>query len=312
VSVRTGAKPFWAFDKGATENATVVGELLGDLMQRGLGFSEPRLYVLDGGKALHTAVRKYAGESAPIQRCQVHKRRNVLDHLTDEQKPGVARKLNAAYALEEYAAARQAVDGLHHELMHLNPSAARSLAEGLEETLTAHRLHVPQQLRLTLASTNVIESAFSIVEKVCLNVKRWHSGDQRERWVGSGLLVAQKQFRRIKGHKQILLSSQSCKLSSLISQLLRNAERHRKLSYPRAATFNGKSGVPLCRAPHMLRHVNYSCVRTDGFSSNPLALALVHFCSLRALFQSFCDPIECGLFNLSSLSPQNRNLIQIS
>lgn len=150
-------------------------------------------------------MKKYAGESAPIQRCQVHKRRNVLDHLTDEQKPAVARKLNAAYALEDYAAAKQALDGLHHELMHLNPSAARSLGEGLEETLTVHRLHVPQQLRLTLASTNVIESAFSIVEKVCLNVKRWHGGDQRERWVGSGLLVAQKQFRRIKGYKQIPL-----------------------------------------------------------------------------------------------------------
>ena len=200
-----GRKTILGIRQGATENATVVGELLGDLMNRGLDFSTPRLYVLDGGKALHAAVKKYAGESAPIQRCQVHKRRNVLDHLTDEQKPAVARKLNAAYALEGYAAAREALNGLHHELMHLNPSAARSLGEGLEETLTVHRLHVPQQLRLTLASTNVIESAFSIVERVCLNVKRWHSGDQRERWVGSGLLVAEKQFRRIKGHKQLPL-----------------------------------------------------------------------------------------------------------
>jgi putative transposase len=200
-----GRKTILGIRQGATENATVVGELLGDLMNRGLDFSTPRLYVVDGGKALHAAVKKYAGESAPIQRCQVHKRRNVLDHLTDEQKPAVARKLNAAYALEEYAAAREALNGLHHELMHLNPSAARSLGEGLEETLTVHRLHVPQQLRLTLASTNVIESAFSIVERVCLNVKRWHSGDQRERWVGSGLLVAEKQFRRIKGHKQLPL-----------------------------------------------------------------------------------------------------------
>jgi len=200
-----GRKTILGIRQGATENATVVGELLGDLMNRGLDFSTPRLYVLDGGKALHAAVKKYAGESAPIQRCQVNKRRNVLDHLTDEQKPAVARKLNAAYALEEYAAAREALNGLHHELMHLNPSAARSLGEGLEETLTVHRLHVPQQLRLTLASTNVIESAFSIVERVCLNVKRWHSGDQRERWVGSGLLVAEKQFRRIKGHKQLPL-----------------------------------------------------------------------------------------------------------
>src|SRR5262244_2066922 len=198
-----GKKIILGIRQGATENATVVGELLGDLMNRGLDFTQPRLYVLDGGKALHTAVRKYAGESAPIQRCQVHKRRNVLDHLTDEQKPFVAKKLNAAYALEDYAAAQQALNALQRELMDLNPSAARSLAEGLEETLTVHRLHVPPQLRKTLASTNVIESAFSIVERVCSNVKRWHGGDQRERWVGSALLVAEKQFRRIQGYKQI-------------------------------------------------------------------------------------------------------------
>jgi putative transposase len=198
-----GQKTILGIRQGATENTTVVGELLGDLVNRGLDFTEPRLYVLDGGKALAAAVKKYAGESAAIQRCQVHKRRNVLDHLTDEQRPAVAKKLNAAYALEDYAAAQQALNALHRELMDLNPSAARSLGEGMEETLTVHRLHVPIQLRKTLSCTNVIESAFSIVERVCRNVKRWHGGDQRERWVGSGLLVAQKQFRRITGYKQI-------------------------------------------------------------------------------------------------------------
>jgi len=198
-----GRKMILGLRQGATENATVVSELLSDLVSRGLDFAVPRLYVLDGGKALTAAVKQHAGEAAAIQRCQVHKRRNVLDHLTDEQKPAVAKKLNAAYALEDHAAARQALDALHRELMDLNPSAARSLGEGLEETLTVHRLHVPMQLRKTLASTNVIESAFSIVERVCKNVKRWHGGDQRERWVGSGLLVAQKQFRRITGYKQI-------------------------------------------------------------------------------------------------------------
>lgn len=198
-----GRKTILGIRQGATENATVVGELLGDLMERGLDFTEPRLYVLDGGKALTAAVKKHAGESAAIQRCQVHKRRNVLDHLTDEQKAGVAKKLNAAYALEDYDAAKQALNVLHRELMDLNPSAARSLGEGMEETLTVHRLHLPMKLRKTMASTNVIESAFSIVERVCKNVKRWHGGDQRERWVGSGLLVAEKQFRRVQGHKQI-------------------------------------------------------------------------------------------------------------
>ena len=198
-----GRKTILGIRQGATENATVVGELLGDLVERGLDFSQPRLYVLDGGKALTAAVKKHAGESAAIQRCQVHKRRNVLDHLTDEQKPGVAKKLNAAYALEDDAAAKQALNALHRELMDLNPSAARSLGEGMEETLTVHRLHLPMQLRKTMASTNIIESPFAIVEQVCRNVKRWHGGDQRERWVGSGLLVAEKQFRRVQGYKQI-------------------------------------------------------------------------------------------------------------
>src|SRR5258708_7078468 len=122
-----GRKTILGIRKGGTENARVVGELLADLVDRGLDFTEPRLYILDGGKALSTAVKKHAGESAAIQRCQVHKRRNGLDHLTDEQKPGVAKRLNTAYALEDYAAAKQALNQLHRELMDLNPSAARSL-----------------------------------------------------------------------------------------------------------------------------------------------------------------------------------------
>ena len=198
-----GRKTILGIRQGATENATVVGELLSDLLARGLDFTQSRLYVLDGAKALTAAVKKHAGEAAAIQRCQVHKRRNVLDHLTEEQQPGIAKRLNAAYKLEDYAAAKHALNVLHRELMDLNPSAARSLAEGLEETLTVHRLHLPMQLRKTMASTNVIESAFSIVETVCRNVKRWHGGDQRERWVSSGLLVAEKQFRRIQGYRHI-------------------------------------------------------------------------------------------------------------
>ena len=173
-----GRKTILGLRQGATENATVVGELLGDLVERGLDFTRPRLYVLDGGKALPAAVKSHAGDAALIQRCQVHKRRNVLDHLTEEDKPLVAAKLNAAYAMEDYNAAKLALKKLHRELMDVNPSAARSLEEGMEETLTVHRLQLPMQLRQTLASTNVIESAFSVVERVCANVKRWHSGGQ--------------------------------------------------------------------------------------------------------------------------------------
>ena len=197
-----GQKTVLGLREGATENATVVGELLEDLAARGLDFSVPRLYVLDGSKALLAAVRRHAGEAALIQRCQIHKKRNVLDHLPQEHRR-VQQKLNNAYAMAEYAEARRALDRLHRKLMDLNPSAARSLAEGLEETLTVHKLRVPASLRKTLASTNVIESAFSIVEMICRNVKRWRGGDHLERWVGSALLVAEKKFRRVRGYQQI-------------------------------------------------------------------------------------------------------------
>jgi transposase-like protein len=200
-----GRKTVLGLREGATENATVVGDLLSELIGRGLDFSIPRLYILDGAKALHAAVKRHAGKAAFIQRCQVHKKRNVIDYLPQEYKASVKRKLQNAYSMVHYDDAKRALDQLHRELMDLNPSAARSLEEGLEETLTVHKLGVPDQLRRTLASTNVIESAFSIVETVCRNVKRWRSGDQIERWVGSGLLVAERQFRKVIGFRQIPL-----------------------------------------------------------------------------------------------------------
>jgi putative transposase len=204
-----GRKTVLGLREGATENATVVSALLSELIERGLDFTTPRLYILDGGKALHAAVRRHAGDAACIQRCQVHKKRNVIDHLPEEHKADVKRKLQNAYAMVDYGDAKRALERLHRELMDINPSAARSLEEGLEETLTVHRLRVPEQLRRTLTSTNVIESAFSIVETVCRNVKRWRDGDHIERWVASGLLVAERQFRKVIGHRQIpmLLSS---------------------------------------------------------------------------------------------------------
>jgi transposase-like protein len=210
-----GTKTVLGIREGATENTAVVSALLSELVERGLDFSTPRLYVLDGGKALAAAVRKHAGEAAFLQRCQVHKKRNVVDHLPDEHKADVRRKMQNAYAMAEYADAKRALEQLHRELMDLNPSAARSLEEGLEETLTVHKLRVPDQLRRTLCCTNVIESAFSIVETVCRNVKRWRDGDHIERWVGSGLLVAERQFRKVIGHRQIplLLSSMATAVS---------------------------------------------------------------------------------------------------
>lgn len=198
-----GEKVILGLHQGATENGTVVKHLLDDIAQRGVEFQVPRLYVLDGGKALHSAVRKTAGKCAFIQRCQVHKIRNVVDHLTEEYQSSVRCKMRNAYNMQDHAAAKRALDALLRELMELNPSAAHSLEEGLEDTLTVHRLRLPDKLRRTLSNTNVIESAFSTVETVCRNVKRWQGGDQYLRWVASGLTWAESRWNRIHGHREI-------------------------------------------------------------------------------------------------------------
>ena len=198
-----GQKTVLGIRQGATENAVVVSELLADLEERGVDFAIPRLYVVDGAKALGKAVRKHAGKAALIQRCQLHKRRNVVAHLPEEYRESVDRKLANAYAMVSTADAQRALEKLHRELMELNPSAARSLREGMEETLTVHRLPLSPLLRKTLSTTNPIESAFSVVERICSRVKCWQRGDHIERWVGSALRVAEKNFRRVKGYKDL-------------------------------------------------------------------------------------------------------------
>jgi len=198
-----GHKIVLGLRQGASENTTVVRQLLEDVQRRGVDFEVPRLYVLDGGKALQAAVRKLAGPCALIQRCQVHKIRNVADHLPEEHQSTIRCKLRNAYAMREHADAERALASVLHELMHLNPSAARSLEEGAPETLTVHRLRVPAKLRPSLASTNLIESAFSIVETVCRNVKRWQGGDQYLRWVASGLLWAESRWNRLHAYREL-------------------------------------------------------------------------------------------------------------
>lgn len=137
-------------------------------------------------------MRRHAGEATLIQKCPVHKKRNVLNHLSEKHKPAVKRKLQAAYTMAEHDEAKRALQRLAGELMDLNPSAARSREENMEETLTVRKLRVPRRSRRSLDSTHVIESAFSMVDTVCRNVKRWRDGDQIERWVASCLLVDQR------------------------------------------------------------------------------------------------------------------------
>jgi putative transposase len=198
-----GEKRLLGLRQGATENATVVTSLLEELRERGVRTDVPTLFVLDGAKALHAAVIRVWGKFAVIQRCQVHKRRNVEAHLSEEHHEELGQRLSAAYHETNATQALTLLRATVKWLRRISPAAAASLEEGLEETLTVVRLGVPELLRKTLATTNPIESAFSVAESVTRRVKRWRDGDMRERWCVAGLLDAERRFNRVKGHKYL-------------------------------------------------------------------------------------------------------------
>lgn len=200
---RLGNKIVLGLEQGSSENTTVVRGLLGQLAERGVDFNEPRLYLLDGSKALRSAVLRFAGDAAFIQRCQVHKIRNVTEYLPEAERPAVKFRMRAAYLKPEAVDAKNALYKLHDELMESNPSAAGSLAEGLDETLTVLQLGLPPKLRQILSSTNIIESGFSLVGKICRQVKRWQGSDQRLRWISSSLLFAESRWNKLHGHRQM-------------------------------------------------------------------------------------------------------------
>jgi putative transposase len=197
----TGHKHVLGLVQGGTENSAVVQHLLDDLIERGLNPEERMLIVLDGSKALRKAVTKTFGDRCPVQRCQIHKRRNVKDHLPQEFQGSADQRIRTAYAMKDYDQAKAQLVKTVDWLEGINPSAANSLKEGLEETLTLHRLGLPEALRKSLQSTNLIESALSVAATVTQRVKRWRRGDMRLRWTAAGLMQAEKNFRRIRGYK---------------------------------------------------------------------------------------------------------------
>lgn len=200
---RFGHKIVLGLRQGGTENAAVVGSLLGELMERGVDFTAPRLYVVDGSRAIYGAIRNYAGDAAFFQRCQVHKIRNVAAHLPEAERAAVKFRMRAAYQMADIGDARQSLFQLHEDLMQSNPSAAGSLVEGMEETLTVIDLRITPKLRQTLSCTNAIESSFATVEKICTQVKRWQGRDHRLRWVASGLLFAEGRWNRLHGYRHM-------------------------------------------------------------------------------------------------------------
>jgi putative transposase len=194
-----GTKVPLALAEGATENATVVRDLLASLRDRGLDVIRPMLVVIDGAKALRRAVTEVF-DNPVIQRCQLHKLRNVTDRLPDALASVVAKRMRAAYRNPDPLVAQAELETLARELDRSHPGAAASLREGLADTLTIGRLGVPPTLARTLRSTNSIESMIAICRDHAANVKRWRDGQMVLRWVAAGMGEAAKQFRRINGY----------------------------------------------------------------------------------------------------------------
>ena len=189
--------------EGSTENATLARTLLADLVDRGLDPEQAILFVIDGGKAIRRAIRDVFGEHALVHRCHRHKERNVTDLLPERDRPQVLARIRGAWALENPELAKQRLEQLVAELQRTWPDAAGSLREGLDETLTLMRLGITGQLAKTLCSTNPCESMIEIVRYTQRNVKRWQDGDMRKRWTAAGMLVAEQQFRRIIGYRDL-------------------------------------------------------------------------------------------------------------
>ena len=199
----TGIKHPLGLWEGSTENATVVQGLLTNVQSRGLRTDRSLLVILDGAQALHTAVTQTFGPAALVQRCQVHKRRNVLEHLPEAQRPWVKAILTRAYTHADVKAARRLLQDLARRLDAEYPSAAASVREGLDETLTVIGLRLSERLQRSLATTNAIESLLSRTRHIKRNVKRWRGGTMVLRWVAAGVLEAAKGFRRVNGCKEM-------------------------------------------------------------------------------------------------------------
>ena len=189
--------------EGSTENATLVSMLLADLVDRGLDPDQAILFVIDGGKALRKAIKDVFGEHALVHRCHRHKERNVTDLLPERDRPQILVRIRGAWALENADLAEQRLEQLASELDRTWPDAAASLREGMTDTLTLMRLGITGQLAKTLCSTNPCESMIEIVRYTQRNVKRWRDGDMRKRWTAAGMLVAEQQFRRIIGYRDL-------------------------------------------------------------------------------------------------------------
>ena len=189
--------------EGATENAATVQALIDNLVERGLDPAVPRLFIIDGAKALSKAIRRTFGRTAAIQRCQVHKARNIMERLPKALHASVRRVLRQAWELDDADKAEKLLRNLAQRLERDWSGVASSILEGIDEILTVTRLGLPKELRRSLACTNMIENVMGTVRRVCRNVKRWRSASMAMRWTAAAMQEAAKGFRRLKAHKQL-------------------------------------------------------------------------------------------------------------
>jgi putative transposase len=197
-----GIKHPLALAEGATENAAVAQALIDDLIERGLDPALPRLFIIDGSKALSRAIRRSFGRHTPIQRCQIHKARNIMERLPKSLHASVRRALRQAWELNDAAKAERLIRNLAQRLEREAPGVSGSLLEGLDEILTVTRLGLPAELRRSLACTNIIENMMGTIRRISRNVKRWTSASMALRWTTAAMLEAKKGFRRLKAYKQ--------------------------------------------------------------------------------------------------------------
>jgi putative transposase len=199
----TGAKHPLGLLEGATENAAVVQALLDNLIERGLDPKLCRLFIVDGSKALIKAIRRTFGRHTPIQRCQVHKARNIVERLPKHLHASVRAALRQAWELDDAEKAERLLRNLARRLEQVAPGVSASILEGLDEMLTVIRLGLPPSLRRSLACTNIIENMMGTVRRVCHNVKRWRDTSMALRWTAAAMQEAVKGFRRLKAHRQL-------------------------------------------------------------------------------------------------------------
>jgi transposase-like protein len=198
-----GKKQVLGLREGDTENSRVAKALLRDLVERGLDPERARLFVIDGAKALRSAIRKIFGDLGVVQRCQLHKQRNVLGHLPDGMQESVKAILREAWSLRDAKLARARLERLASSLETDHPGAAASVREGLDETLTLQGLGIEGTLYRKLRSTNGIENLNSGIAAYSRNVKRWRGGSMVIRWVSAAIVEAEKKFRRVQGWRDI-------------------------------------------------------------------------------------------------------------